>query len=101
MVSLHKARLNLSVKVLDFVQCGGPNLTVDNTLFELVVAFELSKEGKFESRWVDLIVAQADRGRQLQREDGPVIEEKGRHEWYSYGRLHREYGPAIQNACGA
>ena len=44
----------------------------------------------FESTTADLIVEQVDRDGQLQREDRPAIEEKGRHEWYSYGRLHRE-----------
>ena len=32
------ASLNLNVKVLDFVQLGGPEWTVGSTIFELVVA---------------------------------------------------------------
>ena len=31
----YRANLNLKVKVLDFVQCGGPEWTVDGTVFEM------------------------------------------------------------------
>ena len=34
----HKSKTNLKVKVLDFVQLGGPYLTERSTRFELVVA---------------------------------------------------------------
>ena len=33
--SYNRSRANLSVKVLDFVQLGGPKWTVDRTVFEL------------------------------------------------------------------
>ena len=33
----YKSRTNLNVKVLDFVQLGGPILTVDRTTFELAM----------------------------------------------------------------
>ena len=33
------SRKNLNAKVLDFVQYGGPDLTVGSTVFELVLAF--------------------------------------------------------------
>ena len=35
----HSSKSSFSVKVLDFVQCGGPDLTVGSTVFELVMAF--------------------------------------------------------------
>ena len=31
----YTAGVNLNTKVLDFVQFGGPNLTVDSTIFEM------------------------------------------------------------------
>ena len=31
----YTVNVNLSVKVLDFVQLGGPDLTVDSTVFEM------------------------------------------------------------------
>jgi len=31
----YNAKANLNVKVLDFVQFGGPDLTVDSTIFEM------------------------------------------------------------------
>ena len=34
----YTAILNLIVKVLDFVQLGGPDLTVGSTVFELLLA---------------------------------------------------------------
>ena len=34
---VYSARLKVMVKVLDFVKSGGPNLTVDGTIFELCV----------------------------------------------------------------
>ena len=34
----YMSRTNLSVKVLDFVQLGGPKLTEDRTIFELRLA---------------------------------------------------------------
>ena len=34
-LSDYTAIMNLMVKVLDFVQLGGPNLTVDSTIFEM------------------------------------------------------------------
>ena len=33
----YNAKVNLTTKVLDFVQLGGPDLTVASTTFELVV----------------------------------------------------------------
>ena len=33
----YSARVKVAVKVLDFVQLGGPRLTVDSTMFELAV----------------------------------------------------------------
>ena len=33
----HKSKTNLKVKVLDFVQLGGPILTVDRTVFEMLL----------------------------------------------------------------
>ena len=33
--NIYSASVNLSVKVLDFVQCGGPFFTVDRTVFEM------------------------------------------------------------------
>ena len=33
----YPCRANLSVKVLDFVQLGGPDLTVDSAIFEMSV----------------------------------------------------------------
>ena len=38
-VLIYTASLNLKVKVLDFVQHGGPDLTVGGTVFDLVAAF--------------------------------------------------------------
>ena len=34
----YRVNLNLSAKVLDFVKSGGPKLTVDRTIFELLLA---------------------------------------------------------------
>ena len=31
----YRANLKLNTKVLDSVQCGGPDLTVDSTIFEM------------------------------------------------------------------
>ena len=31
----YTANVNLIVKVLDFIQLGGPDLTVDSTIFEM------------------------------------------------------------------
>ena len=31
----HRSRTNFSVKVLDFIKSGGPELTVDRTIFEM------------------------------------------------------------------
>ena len=32
---IYAVRLNLNVKVLDFIQFGGPDLTIDSTIFEM------------------------------------------------------------------
>ena len=34
-LAAHSAKLNLRIKVLDFVQLGGPKWTVDRTVFEM------------------------------------------------------------------
>ena len=36
----YRSRMSLSVKVLDFVQSGGPDLTVDSTIFEIWMALQ-------------------------------------------------------------
>ena len=33
--AFHNAKSNLMLKVLDFIQFGGPDLTIDSTVFEM------------------------------------------------------------------
>ena len=44
------------MKVLDFVQSGGPDLTLGSTVFELVMAFSLVTDEEFETSAVGVRV---------------------------------------------